>query len=285
MLLTKTIDIKLNGKNVNRLKELGYDIPQHWNEHHKQYSANLGELIKININDLSVGSHAKVEVCCDYCGKVIIKSYRDYLKNHDNDLGDCCKQCEYVKCQKTIKEKYGVEKVVDIPNYFEKIKDNNKKKYGVEWAAKLPETTEKRKRTNLQKYGVEHVLQNPDICAKVSETKCKNLTNPTSKPQRKLAKLLEELYGSCDLEVPCGKCSLDCVVNVNSISLDVEYDGWFYHQDAQRDRRRDCFVRCQGYKILRVKGNKKDILPSIDVVKEHIHKLVTSNIQYTEIVM
>lgn len=285
MLLIENVNIKLNSRNVKRLKELGYFIPCHWNNHHKQYCYNLGEFITIKVKDLSIGSHVKVKVCCDYCGDIIDRDYKEYIRSHDDEFGDCCKKCEYVKCEHTIREKYGVDKASEIPDYFIKIKNNNKKKYGVEWAAQLPETTEKRKQTNLKRYGVSHVLQNPNICAKAIKTRCENFKNPTSKPQRDLGELLEQLYGKCDLEVPCGQCSLDCVVKINSINIDVEYDGWFYHQDIQRDRRRDNFVKSCGYKILRIKGNKKDTLPSNDLIDKHIQQLLNSNVQYSEIVM
>ena len=68
--------------------------------------------------------------------------------------------------------------------------------------------------------------------------------------------------------MPCDKCSLDCVVCVEGFYIDVEYDGAYWHQDKQKDRRRDNFVKTQGYKIFRIRGDKKDNLPSEEQIKE-----------------
>ena len=56
--------------------------------------------------------------------------------------------------------------------------------------------------------------------------------------------------------------------------MDIEYDGEYWHQDAQQDRRRDEFVKSQGYKILRIRG-RYDI-PNREQLIQHIEKLVNS---------
>lgn len=222
---------------------------------------------------------------CDYCGKEIQRQYKEYLHRHDDELGDCCKKCEYVKAQVTMKNKYGVDKASEIPGYFDKIKASNLKKFGVEWAIQNQEVLNKQKATVQNKYGVEHILQNPIYSAKVAQTKSLNNTSPTTKPQKMIGKILEELYGKCILEKPCGACNLDCAISINDINIDVEYDGHFYHQDKQRDRRRDNFVKSQGYKVLRIKGAKKDPIPTKEQLQEAINTLVTTQRKYIEIVM
>ena len=78
----------------------------------------------------------------------------------------------------------------------------------------------------------------------------------------------------CDLNKPCDSCFLDCAIVYNSINIDVEYDGEYWHQDEQQDRRRDEFVKSQGYKILRIRG-RYDI-PTKEQLVQHIEELVNS---------
>jgi Protein of unknown function (DUF559). len=152
---------------------------------------------------------------------------------------------------------------------------------------KAKEVRDKIQNTMIEKYGTIHPLQVDEFLVKSIETKCNNLNNPTSKPQLELYKRLIEIYGKCELEYPCGKCSLDCMLEINGVKIDVEYDGWFYHQDKNRDFRRNCFVKSQGYKILRIKSNKnskEDIIPSKEQIINAIDYLL-NNHSYKEIKM
>lgn len=274
MLLTKELEILINYKNVQWYESKGYIIPRYWSKKHKKMLIKRGTKIVVNIEDLTKGSHAKVKVSCDYCGKVKEISYKDYLKNHDKEFGDCCIKCRPIKYENTMLKKYGVKNSSFMPNTKEKIIATNRRKYGCDWQTQSPLVQEKAKKTMLEKYGCEHALQVEEFLNKCVETKSKNGTNPTSKPQKELAHILLEMYGNCELKRPCGRCSLDCVVIVNDAFIDVEYDGWYWHQDEQRDKRRDNFVRKQNYKIFRIKGNKKNTLPSKEQIEKQIQKLL-----------
>lgn len=273
MLLTESVEIVLNGRNVENYEEKGYEIPRYWDKKHKKMSIKSGTKINVKIEDLAKGSHARVRVACDYCGQVKEVSYKDYLKNHD-ELGDCCVKCRSIKYKSTMIKKYGVISPMRVPELLEKQIANNKAKYGCEWPMQTEEVKAKSRETMLEKYGAEHALQVDDFLAKCIKTRCDNHTNPTSKPQLALSHILFDMYGNCELEKPCGRCSLDCVIVIDGISIDVEYDGWFYHQDKMRDIRRDNFVRKQGYKVLRVKSDKHDTLPSREIIDEKIQSLL-----------
>lgn len=73
-------------------------------------------------------------------------------------------------------------------------------------------------------------------------------------------------------------------MDIEGIKIDVEYDGMFWHQDKQRDIRRNNFVQSQGYKVLRIKGAKKDPIPTFEQIDEQIDKLL-NGCKYAEIVM
>ena len=276
MLLTKQVPVVVNGRNKSLYRSLGYNIPEVWDKKHHGYVTPQGTKIIVAIEYLAKGSHEEVEVKCDYCGKITVKSYKEYLRRHDKELGDCCHKCEGVKYKRTIKEKYGVNHPFELEEVRQKIKKTNQEKYGCDWQQQNLRVQEKSKATMKEKYGVEHALQVKEFATKACKTKYQNKTGSTSKPQRALSKILEQLYGACELEYPCGRKSLDCVIEINGQRIDIEYDGWYFHQDKQKDDARDEFVLKQGYKILRIKGNKRDELPTVTQIEEKIQSLLQS---------
>lgn len=97
------------------------------------------------------------------------------------------------KMKNTVKERYGVDCVYDIPFVKEKIVETNQKKYGTEWSSqsieiknksklsvinkwgvdctqKIPEIREKTKQTNLNKWGTEETFSSDIIRDKINET-------------------------------------------------------------------------------------------------------------------
>ena len=74
----------------------------------------------------------------------------------------------------------------------EKIIATNQEKYGCDWQMQSPEIMQKSYQTTLERYGVERPLQHHTFLAKAMSTKCKNGTNPTSKPQKELGKILKK---------------------------------------------------------------------------------------------
>lgn len=85
-----------------------------WRPANKQHYICKGYLftamkdkIVVKAEDLPRGSHMKVEVVCDYCGKTILKEYHAYLSEHKEGK-DCCKDCQPKRAVETLQEKYGV---------------------------------------------------------------------------------------------------------------------------------------------------------------------------------
>lgn len=185
------------------------------------------------------------------------------------------------KGQQTIFQKYGVLNVFQNEKIKEKIRETNIERYGVSSYTKTEEYLEKRKNTCLERYGVEHSSQNPKIAEKIVQSFYKNGTIKTSFQQKMVCKLLENIYGNCELNKPCGLCFLDCVVNINGVLIDVEYDGSYWHQDEQKDRRRDEFVKSQGYKILRIIGGRN--VPSKEQLQDAINNLLLKNNNFYKI--
>ena len=71
---------------------------------------------------LSPGSHEKVLKRCDYCGCEYYVSYKDYLKNHDEKLGDSCRKCESIKAKSTWQKKYGTNNLNNVEDFKSKKK-------------------------------------------------------------------------------------------------------------------------------------------------------------------
>ena len=271
-----------------------------------------GTILVVDIKDLPYGSNERVKVICDYCGKEYVKSYKKYIQQHQN--GDCCKECLgkksfkvlgtiYTKeewknlIENSLESKYGVKNPSQIDGIHDKIKQTNLKTYGVESVLLLPENRQKayknmwtqdaknkRIATNLNKYGSEWGLSNSDIRRKIALSYMNHGSTPTSKQQYSLYQLLSQYYSECYLNFAFDKYLLDCLIIVDDIKIDVEYDGWYWHQDKiEKDKIRDDFLLQNGYKILRIIGNHN--IPSIKDIQEKILTLTNTDICVEKILM
>ena len=64
------------------------------------------------------------------------------------------------------------------------------------------------------------------------------------------------------------------MIKVDGVLIDVEYDGWYWHQDENKDNERDKFVISNGYKVFRIKGGLKN--PSKTQIIQNISDLINS---------
>lgn len=183
MILTKKVMIKVNVNNIKNLEKNGY-------------IANLNDEIEIDVEHLSVGSHVKIEVKCDVCGKERGNlMYKEYLTNLKSGGYYSCKgKCSSDKNKKTCLEKYGVDnptKSIDILNkrelnliseygvgyqklFSDRIKKSLSDRYGVDNPSKVEEFKKKRKETMLEKYGVEYYVLSDGFKEKSEATSLKN---------------------------------------------------------------------------------------------------------------
>ena len=209
------------------------------------------------------------------------------------------------KSNKTLMDRYGVDNVFKSLEVQQKIRETNMAKYGVDIPSKSKEIKVKTKytfiqkygsyytqteeykervlKTNLEKYGYEYTLQVPEIREKIVRSMCENNSCPTSRQQKKIHEILSSRFTFCELNYPVGTCFLDCAIESTGVMIDVEYDGNYWHQDKQRDRRRDEFVKSQGYKILRIKRDRK--MPTLEEMMDKISELTNTDKKYCEIVV
>lgn len=154
------------------------------------------------------------------------------------------------KIKKTNLEKYGVENYGASENYKlnslkkygaiypiqskeiqQKIKQNLIEKYGVDSVIKVPKIAKKRKETLIKKYGVDSPLKSPEILNKVLNTKKKNHTFNTSKPEDTCYKLFCDLFGQNDVirQYKCDLYPWHCDFYIKSKNLLIEYQGYYTH--------------------------------------------------------
>lgn len=195
--------------------------------------------------DLPINSHIRVKVLCDSCGKEVSMEYRQYT-------------------HKTLKYTNG--------------------KYHCKFcAAKTEEVKQKRITGMIKKYGVINPMLDDTLKKKCMESCLHNGKVPTSKAQLQVFKIITTQYDNCYLNFIESNMFLDCVVVISGLKIDVEYDGWYWHQDVEKDKKRDSFLLARGYKILRIKGGRKP--PQKDELLEAIRVLRDTAQSYYEIIL
>lgn len=195
------------------------------------------------------------------------------------------KECKE-KARQTNLKKYGVEYASQNQSVKNKVKATCLERFGVTCPSKSAQVKQKSKETCLEKYGYEYSLSSPEVREKGRRTLYENGLIPTSKPEREMCNLLEQIYGkeNCIPGYPFDKLNFDCLLTLNNVKVDIEYDGWYFHSKKQKyDNRRNRFVISKGYKVLRIKGNYQ--IPTESQLKEAIDYLVKGNHSYNEIVL
>lgn len=262
-----------------------------WHYTNKDYYVSKGYVFThfnddfyVKAEHLNPTSHIKVKVKCDHCDKEFMRSYRDYIKEHSQLYGDCCRIHSRLKAKDTCQKLYGVDWVMQYPDFKEKQKNTCQMKYGVDYISQDKNFRQKVIESVQTRYGVDNVSQLPEIREKVAKSFYKNNTCATSKAQIELNNLLSNLYNDSKLNYPLGRYLLDSFIIVNGVKIDVEYDGQYWHSlTKNRDQKRNEYVLSCGYKILRFIGTNK--LPSIVLIKNSIDTLVNTNTDFLEIVI
>lgn len=187
------------------------------------------------------------------------------------------------KSEKTMLNKYGVKRYSQTIEYKEKSKQTSLDHWGTEYPMQNKEVQNKQEETMLIKYGFKSALQNIEIKAKAIKTLSQNGTCKTSTQQLEIFNTLKENNYYVELNYPLSHINLDVAIFINEIKIDLEYDGWNWHQDKQKDRKRDEFTKSQGWKILRIRSGHK--IPSLEQIEEAINKLINSDRTFTQIIL
>lgn len=189
------------------------------------------------------------------------------------------------KSIKTLKENYGVDNPNKSEQIHNKAKETCVEKYGVDNPFKSEKIKKKIKKTNIEKYGVENPMQSPEIRQKAADTLASNGSVPTSTQQLKVFELCQELYPDYEisLNVPVlHGFVLNMVLIQDNIKINIEYDGWYWHQDKNKDINRDKLIMREGYKVLRIRSG--NLIPTKEELTDSINILLTNQeLNYLEI--
>ena len=238
---------------------------------------HTGDTVFVNLEDMMVGSKCKVKVVCDYCGKEIVKTYKDYFAQKHYGK-DCCCECASKVRSITNQERYGGNSPTASKDVVNKAKATFIEKYGVPNPNQLQSVKDKIRKTNVERYGCESPMKTEAIKAKVRNSLCANGTCPTSKAQISVYEMLVDIYGAENVAInkPFGELSLDCCLCINGVYIDIEYDGWYWHKNRQeQDKRRNWYLIRRGIKVLRVRSNYE--MPTKQQLINAIDYLLTDN--------
>ena len=276
------------------LANKGYDVTQ------KYVDVDIWDLLKSNSK-----THKPINIICDYCGKPLSPSFADYITRKKDDIliRDCCSDCIKYKAadscwvkydgithaaklqstkdkrEKTCLEKYGASSVMKVPEIKEKLMNVNIEKYGVPWSIQNDEVRQKARETVKERYGCENVFQSEEIKNKIRQTLYSHGNIPTSKLQLQLYNMLKEKGYEVELNYPVEKYSLDIALFYMGQKIDIEYDGWYWHQDRRKDDiRNKVLTKRFGWKVIRVKSgsylpNIEDLVEAINVVTNTEQKI------------
>ena len=102
---------------------------------------------------------------------------------------------------------------------------------------------------------------------------------------KEIYKMLTNIFVDEDIQInyPYSRCSLDIALFIDNKKIDIEYDGWYWHQDKKKDMGRDEFLKSNGWKVLRIKGSYK--IPTEEQLKDAIDRIIKEKHSYTEIIL
>lgn len=257
-----------------------------WYSGNKEYYTNLGyeftkfkDTFQVPFKIAKSKSKLEVKVNCEYCGREYATNYATYLVSISRGKA-ACEECKGEKIRDTLRKKYGADSLGGSKELRERAKKAMKNKYGKEYTMQTKQGQENFEKTMLERYGYKNPVYCPELQAKAKNSMYLNRNTPTSLPERKIIDMLIEMYGeeNCIAGFPYDKVNFDCLLTLGDNKIDVEYDGWYWHKDTQDyDRRRNHWLVSEGFKVLRIKGNKKDDLPTIERLKEEVEYLLNGN--------
>lgn len=185
------------------------------------------------------------------------------------------------KIKNTMLTKYGVENYSQTEDYKIKFMNTSLKKWGVPHPFQSEEIKYKIYKTNMERYGYPNALKNPKIKKKLIDSFYKNGTCKTSSQQKYIYHLLKENGYNVELNYPLSNVNLDIALFIGNTKIDIEYDGTYWHQDKNKDRKRDEFVKSQGWKVFRIVGQRA--VPTLKQLEDGINTLLNTDKNFIRI--
>lgn len=222
---------------------------------------------------------------CDFCGKEYVRPHNAHIITFNRFGKDVCPNCfktnqevksiVQIKRENTCLEKYGEKNCMFVPEMVDKISQVMMEKYGVRNANQVEEFKKKQEDTMINLYGVPKALQAKKFQEKFVNTMTKNYSVKTSSQQRACYDMFVEHGYNAQLNIPFSNCVLDVLITMpDGTKIDFEYDGSFWHDEGQKkkDRRRDEFLKKNGFKIMRLESERS--IPTWEQLQNEIDYLM-----------
>lgn len=241
MILTKTILIRINNKNIEHYKSQGIDVV-------------YGELYDMDVKYVSRYSKYKILVKCETCGAEKELPMQKYHQNWERSESYNCKACNNITYKKSMLEKYGYDNPSSTPECIERRKKTCLEKYGNEYAIASDETKKRISDSIIERYG-DHQSRVPEIMNRIikvgKETKIKR---GLVVPDEKLTQW--ELY----------RRTVRNITNRNKKKLMESWDGFDYYdgeyiKDNFNIKHTDYDFPTMDHKISIIYGFKNNIPP------------------------
>ena len=137
-------------------------------------------------------------------------------------------------------------------NNRNKSKETCLKKYGVKNVSQVNKIKEKKKKTCLKNNGYECWVgsdKHKEWMNNGGAAYCNRFIKNPSKPQLKLFRLCQKLLPYPIMNYPCKGYSID--IAIPQLNLAIEYDGSYWHQDKEYDKKRQNELEQEGWNFLR----------------------------------
>ena len=145
-------------------------------------------------------------------------------------------------------------------------------RYGVPFASMSDEFKARAVKTNLERYGYPNPAMSPEVIKKIALSFEANGNIPTSKPQLKMFNDILDLGYDARLNYLSGHYFYDVALFNGDIKLDIEFDGIYWHQNPDKDEKRDAFSIENGWRVIRFIGGS--IAPPIGELKKAIESAI-----------
>ena len=158
LLKDKLINIEIKRQNVNHYRSKGYNC-------------KVNDIITIDINDLPISSKTKIIAICDYCGKEMNISYRDYMISMQSVIKKySCNHCKGLKIKESNLITYGVDSIMKLEENKIKLQETMMNKYGVRLPAQSKDVINKMKNTMIERYGSDNPMCIEEFKVKQKQT-------------------------------------------------------------------------------------------------------------------
>lgn len=243
-----------------------------------------------------VDNYAKTQECTEKIKNVFIKKYSTHYMNTDefkNKSKHTCiikyggepNKCAAVrnKIKQTCLERYGVD------NY------SKTKEFKINFTLKADEMVAKKQQTCLERYGFNDYSKTKEFQEKQYQTKRKNNSFHTSKPENKLYEILCDKFGTDNIirQYKSNLYPFVCDFYIKNLDLYIEYNGnWTHGKHPFNENDPDDLNKVKFWKDksieLNIKGKQKRyynaaiyVWTNLDVRKRNIAK--QNNLNFVEI--